>query len=168
MDLQSQLMFSICQLVQLSQDNYLALIIQFKSHITNVEPNLKRKKEKNPTKQTQLQREKKNPTTNKQTKRKMKKNKREQLKKKTTKQHTHIYVHNIIICSISASSQTHNSMFHHRTCPAIQSTYLSIKSSCRQVLISCATRGQLSRLTVSIPLQSILSCLTGFVQKRPA
>lgn len=40
--------------------------------------------------------------------------------------------------------------------------------SCRQVLIRFATRGLLSRRTVSIPLQSILSCFSGLVQYNPA
>ena len=47
-------------------------------------------------------------------------------------------------------------------------THLSMSRSCRQVLMRWDTRGQLSRLTVSIPLQSILSCLSGFVQNSPA
>lgn len=43
-----------------------------------------------------------------------------------------------------------------------------MRMSCRQVLIRFATRGLLSRRTVSIPLQSILSCFSGLVQYNPA
>lgn len=45
---------------------------------------------------------------------------------------------------------------------------LLMRMSCRQVLIRLATRGLLSRRTVSIPLQSILSCFSGLVQYNPA
>jgi len=44
----------------------------------------------------------------------------------------------------------------------------SIRIFCRQQLIRLATSGQLSRRTVSIPLQSILSCTSGRVKYRPA
>ena len=46
--------------------------------------------------------------------------------------------------------------------------YLSINIFSRQTLKALETRGQLSRRTVSNPLQSILSCLSGFVQYNPA
>lgn len=49
-----------------------------------------------------------------------------------------------------------------------QSEHLLMRMSCRQVLIRLATRGLLSRRTVSIPLQSILSCFSGLVQYNPA
>ena len=44
----------------------------------------------------------------------------------------------------------------------------SMRIFCRQLLMRLATSGQLSRRTVSMPLQSILSCTSGRVKYRPA
>lgn len=47
--------------------------------------------------------------------------------------------------------------------------HLSMRILCRQVLIRFATRGQLSLRTVSMPLQSILSCVSALEEKyKPA
>lgn len=46
-----------------------------------------------------------------------------------------------------------------------KSLYLSMRIFCRQVLMRLATRGQLSLRTVSIPLQSILSCVSALDEK---
>lgn len=47
--------------------------------------------------------------------------------------------------------------------------YLSMRILCKHVLMRLATRGQLSLRTVSMPLQSILSCVSALEEKqRPA
>ena len=46
--------------------------------------------------------------------------------------------------------------------------HLSIRIFCRQVLIRLATSGALSRRTVSMPLQSILSWVSARVKYKPA